>query len=113
MSDKEVRPLGRREWWFGCIAVALVGMAAMVYLHGSGLMDGARYHGDLTQSPHWIAYHGGDFAGGFSKAWALGPLLYKYFTPPARIGEMISTETMKGMWESGISTTVTLPLWKT
>jgi hypothetical protein len=45
---------------------------------------------------------------------ALGvlPLLYKYLSPPERIGEMIPTETMKAMWESGDNTDVTLPLWR-
>jgi hypothetical protein len=45
-------------------------------------------------------------------ALALAPLLYKYFTPPARIGEMISTGAMKGKWAQGISLEATLPLWK-
>jgi hypothetical protein len=252
----------RRELWIGCVVFALIGVLAMIYLHGPGLLSGSRYHGDLTQAPHWVAYHGESFAeddllleyatfnettvqnaiywvgtwfmdvvllnkivgiaifsltaalffgvvsslaglrtgilaacffvifprsayeiaGGFSKAWSIGlilvvlylvevrawrmlvwimplaalaypmapvlmgavvlvsvvmefsrapgeavrgfkylcvgsalalvPLLYKYFTPPGRIGEMISTSEMRQVWEAGINRTETWPLWK-
>ena len=252
----------RRQLWLGCALLVVVGAAAMLYLNGSGLTSGSKYHTDLTQSPHWFAHHGDRFAGddllveyatfnespvqnliyrvgtwfvdpvllsklvgvaifgltaglffglvssmsglrtgvlaglfyiifpratyetaaGFSKGWAIGfvllavyivetrrwrvllwtmapaalaypvapvlmgaivfigialeftrdraeafaglkwlsagsalaliPLLYKYFTPPDRIGEMISTAQMKAMWEAGYSSSYTWPLWE-
>jgi hypothetical protein len=262
VSKFGARPLRLRELLLGCAIFAVIGIMVMIYLHGSGLTSRTKYHGDLTQSPHWVAYHGDAFAkddllvkyatynetpiqnaiywvgtwfvdivplnkivgiavygltaalffwlvssmagpwtgvlasmffvifprssyeiaGGFSKAWAIGfvlvavyvvekrtwwillwvmplaalaypmsavligaivlvgivlefprsvghalrglkylaagsalalvPLLYKYFTPPAWIGEMIPTRIMRAMWEKGMSSEATLPLWK-
>ena len=37
----------------GFAVLTLVGMAALMYLHGPGLTNPAMYHTDLTQSPHW------------------------------------------------------------
>ena len=56
------RPLTRRQLWLGSVIFALIGAAAMVFLNGSGLTSMTKYHGDLTQSPHWVAYHGDAFA---------------------------------------------------
>jgi hypothetical protein len=262
MNEDLARPLGRRKMLLGCAIFFAIGVAAMIFLQGSGLTSPSKYHRDLTQSPHWVAYHGERFAaddllveyatfnespvqnaiywvgtwlfdvvllnklvgitifgltaalffglvssmsgpqvgalaafffvvfprsayeiaGGFSKAWAIGlvlvavyvvetrrwqilpwvmplaalaypvaavligaivsvglllelprsvgegirglkrlalgsalavvPLLYKYLTPPGRIGEMISTREMRELWELGINTTVTVPLWE-
>ena len=246
----------------GCAAFAVIGCAALVYIQGSGLASPFKYHTDLTQSPHWIAYHVSGFAeddllveygrfnetpiqnaiywlgtwlvdvvllnklvgiaifgvtaalffgltapssgaltavlaaalfvvfprstyeiaGGFSKAWAIGLvllavhavesrswrllvwvlplaalaypiaavligaivlvgvllelprdrregitgfkrlldgsvlalmlLLLKYLNPPARIGEMVSTETLKALWSTNYTAPFLLPLWQ-
>jgi hypothetical protein len=262
MNEAPLQTPTRRQLRLGCTLFAVIGILGMIYLQGPGLTSGSRYHGDLTQSPHWIAHHTDVFAeddllveyatynespvqnaiywvgtwfldvvllnklvgiaifgmtaalffwlvsstsglrtgvlaacflvifprsayeiaGGFSKAWSIGlilvglyvvetrdwrilvwvmplaalaypvapvfigaivltgilmalpqsfdeavrgvkflsagsalaliPLLYKYLTPPDRIGEMISTSTMKEFWDTGINTTVTLPLWE-
>jgi len=260
-SRNDERPR-RRDLLLGCAIFAVIGAMAMMYLYGPALTSNTKYHSDLTQTPHWVAYHGDAFpdddlmveyatygesplqngiywvgtwfmelvplnkivgigifgltaalffwlvssmsglwtgtlaalffvifprsayeiAGGFSKAWAIAlvligvyvvetrswknllwlmplaaltypvtpiligalvlvgllmdvsraadeairgvkyltaasgfalvPLLYKYFTPPEAIGEMISTPEMNAIWERGEFGDVTVPLWE-
>jgi len=61
MSEAQARPSGRREVFLGCIVFAVIGAAAMLWMQGSGLTDPSKYHRDLTQAPHWVAYHGEAF----------------------------------------------------
>ena len=262
MNESKTHTLGGRQLGLGCTVFFILGVLAMIYFQAGEVMSQSKYHRDLTQSPHWAAYHGDAFpeddllrqyaafnespiqniiywtgtlfvhviplnkivgitffgltaalffllvtrmsgprvgilaalffiifprssyeiAGGFSKAWAIGflllstyvvekrswriliwamplaalaypispvlmgaivfiglvleypgssqeawrglkflvggsalaliPLLYKYFTPPDFIGDMISSSRMKEMWEDELASESTLPLWE-
>ena len=62
MSVLPERSLTRSELMLGCAIYFVIGVATMIYLQGPGLTSPSKYHGDLTQSPHWVAYHGDRFA---------------------------------------------------
>ena len=51
-----------RQLGLGCAVFALIGAAAMAFLNGPILTDGAVYNYDLVQSPHWVAFHTDSFA---------------------------------------------------
>ena len=60
-DDSRERPLGRRGLLLWCVVFAVIGAVVMMYLHAFELTSRTKYHGDLTQSPHWVAYHGDSF----------------------------------------------------
>jgi len=57
MNTLPARKIGRRGLLLGCVVFAVLGALALSYLNDFELTSRTKYHRDLTQSPHWVAYH--------------------------------------------------------